>query len=137
MALNNPSILTRRGFLAGSSVLAAAATYRVSAWASEPRLHEISLVADRTRVSLVGAPHPDTEVWCYNGTQPGPEIRLRQGDRLRVRVQNRLAEDTTVHWHGIRLPNAMDGVPHLTQEPIAPGESFTYEFVCPDAGTYW
>jgi FtsP/CotA-like multicopper oxidase with cupredoxin domain len=52
-------------------------------------------------------------------------------------VENRLPEETTVHWHGIRLPNAMDGVPHLTQRPIAPGETFAYEFTCPDAGTFW
>jgi FtsP/CotA-like multicopper oxidase with cupredoxin domain len=68
---------------------------------------------------------------------PGPEIRARQGERLRVAVENRLAEETTVHWHGVRVPNAMDGVPHLTQKPIAPGETFIYEFDVPDAGTYW
>src|SRR3546814_4463322 len=54
-----------------------------------------------------------------------------------VVAENRLAEETTVHWHGIRLPNAMDGVPHLTQKPIAPGERFDYEFEIPDAGTFW
>jgi FtsP/CotA-like multicopper oxidase with cupredoxin domain len=76
-------------------------------------------------------------VWTYNGLLPGPEIRVRQGDRLKVVVANMLDEGTTVHWHGIRLPNNMDGVPHLTQQPIAPGETFTYEFDVPDAGTYW
>ncbi len=55
---------------------------------------------------------------------PGPEIRVRQGDRLRVSVENRLDEETTVHWHGLRVPNAMDGVPHLTQKPVAPGKTF-------------
>jgi FtsP/CotA-like multicopper oxidase with cupredoxin domain len=97
----------------------------------------VSLVAEPGRVALVGAPHPETEVWCYNGTQPGPEIRVRQGGRLRIVVQNRLPEATTIHWHGVRVPNAMDGVPHLTQPPIAPNESFAYTFACPDAGTYW
>ncbi len=62
---------------------------------------------------------------------------MPQGGRLRVTAENRLDEPTTVHWHGMRMPNAMDGVPHLTQEPIAPGESFVYEFDCPDAGTFW
>jgi len=76
-------------------------------------------------------------VWSYNGAVPGPEIRVRQGERLRIMVENQLAEETTVHWHGLRVPNAMDGVPHLTQKPIAPGESFVYEFDVPDAGTYW
>jgi FtsP/CotA-like multicopper oxidase with cupredoxin domain len=68
---------------------------------------------------------------------PGPQIRLRQGAHVRITLENRLAEDTTVHWHGLRVPNAMDGVPHLTQRPIAPGETFAYAFDVPDAGTYW
>jgi FtsP/CotA-like multicopper oxidase with cupredoxin domain len=76
-------------------------------------------------------------VWSYNGAVPGPEIRVRQGERLRITVENQLAEETTVHWHGVRVPNAMDGVPQLTQRPIAPGETFVYEFDVPDAGTYW
>ncbi|MGH6900640.1 MAG: multicopper oxidase family protein, partial [Geminicoccaceae bacterium] len=86
---------------------------------------------------MVGAAYPETAVWAYNGTVPGPEIRARQGERLEVVVENRLDEATTVHWHGLRVPNAMDGVPHLTQEPIAPGENFVYAFDLPDAGTYW
>lgn len=98
---------------------------------------EHRLVARPARVPLVGSPHPDTDVWTYNGSVPGPIIRLRQGQRLRVEVTNRLSEETTIHWHGVRVPNAMDGVPHLTQKPIAPGETFTYEFAVPDAGTYW
>jgi FtsP/CotA-like multicopper oxidase with cupredoxin domain len=64
-------------------------------------------------------------------------LRLRQGEPVRIVVENRLDEDTTVHWHGIRLPNAMDGVPGLTQPPIKPGESFIYAFAPPDAGTFW
>ena len=56
---------------------------------------------------------------------------------VRIVVENRLPEETTVHWHGVRVPNAMDGVPYLTQKPIAPGETFTYEFRAPDAGTFW
>lgn len=98
---------------------------------------EVRLVAGPGRTRLVPQPHPETAIWAYNGTAPGPEIRVRQGDRLRVVVENGLQEETTVHWHGVRVPNAMDGVPHLTQKPIAPGESFTYEFAAPDAGTYW
>ncbi len=87
---------------------------------------------------LVGAAGPQTEVWGYDGTVPGPELRLKQGERLRVELENLLPENTTVHWHGIRLPNAMDGVPDLTQPPIkAEGGRFVYEFALPDAGTYW
>jgi len=98
---------------------------------------EHHLVAHPGRAPLVGARYPETAVWSYNGTVPGPEIRDRQGERLRITVENQLAEETTIHWHGLRVPNAMDGVPHLTQKPIAPGETFIYEFEGPDAGTYW
>ena len=86
---------------------------------------------------LVPEPHPETDIWSYNDSAPGPEIRVRQGDRLRVTVENGLDEATTIHWHGIRLPNAMDGVPYITQPPIEPGGSFVYEYTLPDAGTYW
>lgn len=86
---------------------------------------------------MVGRGQPQTAVWAYDGQIPGPTLRLRQGEPVRITVENRLDEDTTVHWHGIRLPNAMDGVPGLTQPPIRPGESFVYEFTPPDAGTFW
>ncbi|MDP6345229.1 MAG: multicopper oxidase family protein [Alphaproteobacteria bacterium] len=80
---------------------------------------------------------PPTPIWGYDGLVPGPEIRLRQGDWLRVEVENDLSQETTVHWHGLRIPNAMDGVPGLTQAPIPPGGTFRYAFQVPDAGTYW
>ncbi len=88
---------------------------------------------------VIGAPQPPTSIWAYDGLLPGPLLRVRQGERLIVQVTNGLPDGTptTVHWHGIRLPNAMDGVPGLTQAPIRPGESFTYDFTCPDAGTFW
>jgi len=97
----------------------------------------VSLVARPSKVSMVGANYPETEVWSFNGGVPGPEIRVPQGSRLRVEAQNALGRETTVHWHGIRLPNAMDGVPYVTQDPIADGGRFVYEFDVPDAGTYW
>ena len=91
-----------------------------------------------TRQALVGTGNPDTAVWSYNGTVPGPELRFRQGERLRIEVENALGVGTTVHWHGVRLPNAMDGVPGVTQPPIsANGGRFVYEFDLPDAGTFW
>ncbi|MFC3674973.1 multicopper oxidase family protein [Ferrovibrio xuzhouensis] len=80
---------------------------------------------------------PATGVLAYSDQVPGPVLRVKQGQPLRVTVRNRLDEDTTVHWHGIRLPNAMDGVPGLTQPPIRSGEQFVYEFSPPDAGTFW
>ena len=69
---------------------------------------------------MVGDEIPATQVWAYNSVEPGPLLRLRQGSRSAM-VENRLDQVTTVHWHGIRLPNAMDGVPGLTQPPIKPG----------------
>jgi FtsP/CotA-like multicopper oxidase with cupredoxin domain len=128
------SKITRRGVLRGA---AAATLLPRSASAAEKQVRDFQLAPKPIKVSLVGAQHPDTAVWAYNGSIPGPEIRVRQGDRLRITVENGLTEDTTVHCHGIRLPNAMDGVPHLTQKPIAPRETFIYEFDVPDAGTYW
>ncbi len=78
-----------------------------------------------------------TPVWGYDGAVPGPLIRLAQGTRLRRRLVNDLPQPTAVHWHGIRIDNAMDGVPGLTQPAVAPGASFDYDFTVPDAGTYW
>lgn len=72
--------------------------------------------------------------WTYNGTVPGPEIRVPYGQRVRIVVENELPEPTAVHWHGIDVPNAMDGVPDVTQAPIEPGGSFTYEFDAVPAG---
>ncbi|WP_291094329.1 multicopper oxidase domain-containing protein [Hoeflea sp.] len=63
-------------------------------------------------------------------------MRVKKGERVRVRFTNRLEEPTSIHWHGIRIDNAMDGVSGLTQDPVEPGGSFVYEFVAPDAGTY-
>ena len=128
--------LSRRTFLAASGAAAAASVLRPWRARAGP-ISEYHLVARPGRTHLVGGSYPETAVWSYNGTVPGPEIRVRQGERLRITVENRLAEETTVHWHGVRVPNAMDGVPHLTQQPIAPGETFVYEFDVPDAGTYW
>lgn len=73
----------------------------------------------------------------YSPDAPPPVLRLRQGQPARIAVQNNLAEITTVHWHGLRVPFGQDGVPWLTQVPIGPGETYVYEFTPPDAGTYW
>ncbi|HEY5700598.1 MAG TPA: multicopper oxidase domain-containing protein, partial [Gammaproteobacteria bacterium] len=95
------------------------------------------LKAAPSKFNIVGKEYPETAVWAYNGAVPGPLIRKRQGDRLRVRVDNRLDQPTTVHFHGVRMPNAMDGVPFVTQKPIGSNASFLYDFTLPDAGTYW
>jgi FtsP/CotA-like multicopper oxidase with cupredoxin domain len=135
MSMMIPSAISRRSFLAGTVSAAAAASLPRKALGSPTA--EFDLVARASRVPLVGASYPSTAVWCYGGRVPGPEIRVRQGRPVRIVVRNELPEDTTVHWHGIRLPNAMDGVPGLTQPPIKPGEQFVYEFTPPDAGTFW
>ena len=95
------------------------------------------LRASVANASLVMDKGPATEVWAYDGQVPGPLLRFRQGERLRIEVENQLAEPTTVHWHGLRPPAGMDGVPYLSQPPIEPGERFLYEFDLPDAGTFW
>lgn len=106
-------------------------------FSGEGSVVEYELEAAPTTSPIVGKGYPETAVFTYGESVPGPELRVTQGHRLRVKVRNSLDQDTTVHWHGIRLPNAMDGVPYLTQPPIAPGDEFTYEFVPPDAGTFW
>lgn len=102
---------------------------------AEPQTHEYELIAAPVDVELV-AGHV-TPAWGYGGQAPGVEVRCRQGDRLRVRFINHLEEETTIHWHGIRLPIDMDGVPYVSQLPVKPGEYFDYSFICPDAGSYW
>lgn len=73
--------------------------------------------------------------WTRDGELPGRELRLQQGQPIRIQIDDGLREETSVRWHGIRLANAADGVPGVTQDPIAPGRSFVYEFTPPDAGT--
>ncbi len=82
---------------------------------------------------------PDVPVdgYAFNQTIPGPRIRVTEGDRIRINVTNRLPESTTVHWHGLIVPNEMDGPAYITQEPIPPGGSFRYEFTTEQAGTYF
>ena len=75
--------------------------------------------------------------WAYEGRVPGPELRVREGERVRVVLENGLPEPTTIHWHGLPVPHGMDGVPELTQEAVAPSGTFVYEFVAAPAGTYW
>lgn len=127
--------ITRRHFLGGAGLAALATQFPSRALARQDGF--IDLVAGPSRQALFQPDGPASDLWTYNGSAPGPEIRVRRGERVRVRLTNRLEEPTSLHWHGIRIENAMDGVAGLTQEPIEPGESFDYEFVAPDAGTYW
>ena len=103
------------------------------------------LLDDDDSADLVLRPQPQTielgprtaQTWTYGAGVPGPALRLKQGERVRIRVENGLPAPTTVHWHGVRVPNDMDGVPGMPLAPIASGASFTYELTPPDAGTYW
>lgn len=95
---------------------------------------EVALEARVAEVEL--APGRRVSMWTYNGLFPGPRIEARAGNTVRIRFKNSLPESTTIHWHGVRVPAAMDGVPAV-QAPIAAGAEFTYEFVVPDAGTFW
>lgn len=83
------------------------------------------------------APHPkDVKLWGYNGQMPGPTIETRVGDRVRIILKNELPEPTSIHWHGLEVPNEMDGAGGVTQKPVPPGESFVYEFTLHQVGTY-
>jgi FtsP/CotA-like multicopper oxidase with cupredoxin domain len=105
----------------------------------EPRLEDGVKVFDLD-VSVIRWNILDDEqvmAYAFNRQVPGPRIRVTQGDRIRINVTNQLPESTTVHWHGLVLPNEMDGPAEVTQDPIAPGESFTYEFTTQQHGTYF
>ena len=96
---------------------------------------EFHLVAEPVRRDFL--PGRPVDCWGFNGTMPGPTIEVTQGDRVRLVVENRLPELFSMHWHGFEIPIAMDGVPGLTQDPIAPGETFTYEFTLHQHGTFF
>ena len=90
-----------------------------------------------TAVTPIDLGTGEFQAWTYNGLPVGPEIRVTEGDRVRITLTNNLPDPTTVHWHGIPVPNAMDGVPKMTQPAVQPGESFVYEFEASPAGSYW
>jgi FtsP/CotA-like multicopper oxidase with cupredoxin domain len=130
--------MTRRRCLAGLGASLTAITLPGRSFAEERAADGFRVLRTRSgKASLRGKEEAPTAIWGYDGTVPGPALRLKQGDELKVRVVNELKQSTVVHWHGLRLPNAMDGVPHLTQMPIEPGASFDYRFTAPDAGTFW
>jgi FtsP/CotA-like multicopper oxidase with cupredoxin domain len=129
--------IDRRRVLAGTVALAGMSIMPANAKSLVGEARSFKLVAKPARIPLLPSPYPQTDVWAYGGQVPGPEIRVRQDDALEVQVVNGLEQSTTVHWHGLRIANAMDGVPELTQAPIGFGEAFTYKFTVRDAGTYW
>ncbi|MGI9417957.1 MAG: multicopper oxidase family protein [Geminicoccaceae bacterium] len=128
---------TRRRFLQGSLAASLCSAGSPPAFGSVDSASGFGLTAGAARIPLVGDGYPETDVWAFNGHVPGPVIRATQGSMLTIDVANELAEPTTVHWHGLRVPVGMDGVPYLSQPPIEPGDSFSYAFQLEDAGTYW
>jgi FtsP/CotA-like multicopper oxidase with cupredoxin domain len=100
----------------------------------DPNILEVNLEAAESQVRFPGT--PPTRVWTYNGTLPGPLIEASVGDELRVHFSNRLPESTTIHWHGVRVPAAMDGTLAM-QAPVEPGGTFEYSFTLRDAGLFW
>ncbi|MGA2188262.1 MAG: copper oxidase [Steroidobacteraceae bacterium] len=103
-------------------------------WRMRNGVKEFHLVAEPVVREI--APGMRANLWGYNGQSPGPTIEAVEGDRVRVFVTNRLPEHTSIHWHGQRLPNGMDGVSGLTQPPIRPGETYVYEFTAQRSGTF-
>ena len=103
-------------------------------WRMNQGVKEFHLVAEPVKREM--APGFTAHLWGYNGQSPGPTIEVVEGDRVRVFVTNKLPEVTSVHWHGQRLPNGMDGVSGLTQAPIQPGKTYVYEFIAKRPGTF-
>ena len=122
--------ITRRQWLTGSSQLVLASMLPRSLWAAQATDSILHLQAQESTVNWLQAP---TTLWSYDQAT----LQLKQGVSQRIRVTNHLPQATTVHWHGVRVANAMDGVSGLTQSPIQPGDYFDYEVMSPDAGTFW
>jgi FtsP/CotA-like multicopper oxidase with cupredoxin domain len=123
-------VWTRRHFLAGTAALAALPLPHSALADSAP----IALMARERSLSLL--PGATTPIWAYRDEWP-LVLRAPRGQPFHAVLTNALPEHTAIHWHGIRLPNPMDGVPYMTQPPVEPGQSFAYEFSPPDAGTFF
>lgn len=103
--------------------------------AQSPVVHEFQLTAAPLRWEI--EPGLVVDGWGYNGQVPGPELHVREGDLVRVRLRNLLPVPTTIHWHGLDVPLAMDGIPGFSQPEVMPEEEFTYEFTATNPGTRW
>lgn len=126
----------RRQFLSATAAMAALPLVPTLARGADAKPDHV-VTPGPGMASLLGDGKPGTAVWAYGGRVPGPVIRLPRAKLVHLRLDNNLPEPTSVHWHGIRIANAMDGVSGLTQAPVPPGGTFDYRFQSPDAGTYW
>lgn len=126
---------------ASNPVASATATPFATTGTPQPELNGDNLSLKEFNLTAAVAPinlgTGEIQAWTYNGLSVGPEIRVTEGDRVRITLTNNLPDPTTIHWHGIPVPNAMDGVPGMTQPPVQPGETFVYEFDALPAGSYW
>ena len=104
-------------------------------WRMDGNIKEFHLIAEPVKQEIV--PGRVVDLWGYNGSAPGPTIQITRGDRVRIIVDNHLPEATSMHWHGFDIPNDMDGAPGSSQDPIAPGGRFVYEFTLNQDGTYF
>jgi FtsP/CotA-like multicopper oxidase with cupredoxin domain len=104
-------------------------------WTLRDGAKEFHLIAMPVKREFL--PHLEMDVWGFNGSMPGPMIEVNQGDRVRIIVENRLPEDTSIHWHSLEIPVSQDGVPGLVQDFIPPGEAFVYEFTLHQHGTFF
>jgi FtsP/CotA-like multicopper oxidase with cupredoxin domain len=130
--------IDRRQFLQATAAVGALSALPASLIAAEARKERrVDLTPSSFTTALDPASPIRTGVWSFNKQFPGPVLRFRRGERVHFAVRNQLQQDTAVHWHGVRVPNAMDGVPHVTQNPIPAGGSFDYRFQLPDSGTFW
>lgn len=137
MSILLPRALSRRRLLMAGSVAVTTPLFASHRAAAAVDQGIVALKPAPGMAPIMGAGQPATAVLAYNGTVSGPVLRLSQGKPFQANVVNGLDQGTTVHWHGIRLPNNMDGVPGLTQAAIVPGAAFYYTFTPPDAGTFW
>jgi FtsP/CotA-like multicopper oxidase with cupredoxin domain len=134
---NIPSLPTRRTVVAGLALTLTAfgrTTPAVTQPAAEPGLRVWRAKPSKSR--LKPEPAPELDLWSFEGLEPGSALRLRRGEELRLRLVNETPQPLSLHWHGMRGMNAMDGVGGLTQEPVAPGQDFTYRFTPPEPGTF-
>ena len=141
---------SRRLLLGGGLAVAGAAMLSARGFAKAPKPRELpvrtlapasgekklSFAAAERSLKLMGPDGPESRVWTY-AAEPFHLIRLRQGETLDIDFENRLPEHTSIHWHGLRIPNDQDGVPYITQPPVRPGERHAYRFTPPDTGTFW
>ena len=130
-------MITRRHFLLSGGALGVSAILPKSLFADGYLPDSPAVLRAETVDSRFFGNDIITRSWGYNGMSPGPTLFARKGENIRVRFKNTLPQPSTIHWHGIRVQNPMDGVPDMTQDLVHRGEWFDYDFTCPDAGTYW